>query len=64
MLEIVAPPYTVEFVQLFLPLVENEDITGSMNTDSDLVNEFIGNVWERHASMNGISTRICLNRYV
>ncbi|XP_071517682.1 uncharacterized protein [Panulirus ornatus] len=40
-LEIVAPPYTVEFVQLFLPLVENEDITGSMNTDSDLVNEFI-----------------------
>ncbi|KAK3862731.1 hypothetical protein Pcinc_031435 [Petrolisthes cinctipes] len=40
-LEIIAPPYTVEFVQLFLPLVENEDITGSMNTDSDLVNEFI-----------------------
>ncbi|KAG7163908.1 Negative elongation factor D-like [Homarus americanus] len=40
-LEIVAPPYTVEFVQLFLPLVENEDITGSMNTDSDLVTEFI-----------------------
>ncbi|KAK7077916.1 beta ketoadipyl CoA thiolase, th1 [Halocaridina rubra] len=42
-LEIVSPPYTVEFVQLFLPLVENEDITGSMrlNTDSDLVTEFI-----------------------
>lgn len=47
MLEIVAPPYTVEFVQLFLPLVENEDITGSMkmNTDSDLVTEFIGNAF-------------------
>lgn len=42
-LEIVAPPYTVEFVQLFLPLVENEDITGTMriNTDNDLVTEFI-----------------------
>ncbi|XP_076058281.1 negative elongation factor complex member TH1 [Oratosquilla oratoria] len=43
-LEIIAPPYTVEFIQLFLPLVENEDITGTMriNADNDLVAEFIG----------------------
>ena len=42
-LEIISPPYTVEFVQLFLPLVENEEITGTMriNSDSDLVTEFI-----------------------
>ncbi|CAL4099727.1 unnamed protein product, partial [Meganyctiphanes norvegica] len=42
-LEIISPPYTVEFVQLFLPLVENEEITGPMriNSDSDLVTEFI-----------------------
>ena len=27
-LETIAPPYSTEFVALFLPLVENEDITG------------------------------------
>ena len=28
-LDVIAPPYTAEFVQLFLPLIDNEDITGS-----------------------------------
>lgn len=34
----------MEFVNLFLPLVENEEITGGMRTDgeNDAVNEFIG----------------------
>lgn len=43
-LEAVAPPYTLEFVQLFLPMVENEEITGSMRGDgeNDPVSEFIG----------------------
>ena len=27
-LETIAPPYSAEFVSLFLPLVENEEITG------------------------------------
>lgn len=43
-LEAVAPPYTPEFVHLFLPMVENEEITGSMrgDGDNDPVSEFIG----------------------
>lgn len=43
-LEAIAPPYSAEFVQLFLPMVENEEITGTMRGDSenDLVSEFIG----------------------
>jgi len=34
----------MEFVQLFLPMVENEEITGSMRGDGDHdpVSEFIG----------------------
>ena len=42
-LETIAPPYSQEFVSLFLPLVENEEITGSMRVDmdSDPVSEFI-----------------------
>ena len=43
-LEAIAPPYSSEFVQLFLPMVENEEITGTMrgDGDNDLVSEFIG----------------------
>ena len=43
-LEAIAPPYTPEFVQLFLPIVENEEITGTMRGDgeNDPVSEFIG----------------------
>ncbi|GFG31023.1 hypothetical protein Cfor_04400 [Coptotermes formosanus] len=43
-LEAIAPPYTPEFVQLFLPMVENEEITGTMRGDgeNDPVSEFIG----------------------
>ncbi|KAG1664297.1 Negative elongation factor C/D [Nymphon striatum] len=42
-LDVIAPPYTLDFVQLFLPLVENEEITGGMRTDTenDSVSEFI-----------------------
>lgn len=40
----IQPPYTAEFVQLFLPLIENEDITGSLRNeeDNDSVSQFIG----------------------
>ncbi|ELT99304.1 hypothetical protein CAPTEDRAFT_160748, partial [Capitella teleta] len=43
-LDMIAPPYTTEFVQLFMPLIENEDITGSLRSedDNDPVSEFIG----------------------
>ncbi|XP_058127169.1 negative elongation factor D isoform X1 [Anopheles ziemanni] len=42
-LEMVTHPYSSEFVQLFLPMVENEEITGSMRGegDNDPVSEFI-----------------------
>ncbi|XP_033222930.1 negative elongation factor D [Belonocnema kinseyi] len=42
-LEAISPPYSAEFVQLFLPMVENEEITGTMrgDNDNDLVSEFI-----------------------
>lgn len=39
----ITPPYTAEFIQLLLPLIENEDITGLLRTEdgSDPVTEFI-----------------------
>lgn len=40
----ISPPYSEDFVALFLPLVECEEVTGSMRTESDgrvLVTEFI-----------------------
>uniref|UniRef100_A0A6B2EC94 Putative negative elongation factor d-like protein n=1 Tax=Phlebotomus kandelakii TaxID=1109342 RepID=A0A6B2EC94_9DIPT len=42
-LETITHPYSPEFVQLFLPMVENEEITGSMRGegDQDPVSEFI-----------------------
>lgn len=42
-LDTIAPPYSNEFVQLFLPLVENDEITESMRIDGeeDPVSEFI-----------------------
>ncbi|GBP11772.1 Negative elongation factor D [Eumeta japonica] len=43
-LDAIAPPYTQEFVQLVLPMVENEEITGTMRAEgeNDPVSEFIG----------------------
>lgn len=43
-LDAIAPPYTLEFVQLVLPMVENEEITGTMRAEgeNDPVSEFIG----------------------
>ena len=41
-LDSIGPPYTSDFVNLFLPMVDNEEITGFMRGDSDdLVFEFI-----------------------
>jgi len=54
MLDIVGPPYSNDFVDLFLPMVENDEITGgnvpnpstqdgrgSSTDSSDVVSEFI-----------------------
>ncbi|XP_074596702.1 negative elongation factor complex member TH1 [Brevipalpus obovatus] len=42
-LDVISPPYSSEFVQIFLPLVENEEITGSMRREqeSNLVSQFM-----------------------
>ena len=39
----IAPPYTAEFINLFLPLIENDGITGTLRSDdgNDPVSEFI-----------------------
>lgn len=45
-LEAISPPYSSEFVTLFLPIVENDEITDTMRCcegDTDPVSEFIGN---------------------
>ena len=51
-LETIAPPYSSEFVALFLPLVENEEITGTMrmDSDSDPVSEFIVHCKANHVN--------------
>ncbi|EDO47251.1 predicted protein [Nematostella vectensis] len=47
-LEMIAPPYSSEFVQLFLPIVRNEEITGSLRSSegTDDASAFIVN--QRH----------------
>ncbi|KAL3276242.1 hypothetical protein HHI36_020958 [Cryptolaemus montrouzieri] len=42
-LETIGPPYSYEFVNLFMPMVENDEITGTMRADgeNDPVSEFI-----------------------
>lgn len=42
-LDVIAPPYTPEFVNLFFPLINSEDITGSLraSTENNPVSEFI-----------------------
>ena len=58
-LETIAPPYSAEFVSVFLPLVENEEITGSMrhtgDMDSDTVSEFIVHCKAMHGTANNHS---------
>ena len=42
-LDTISPPYSLEFVQLFLPLVENEEIIGGMRREGeeDHISEFV-----------------------
>lgn len=50
-LDVIAPPYTSDFVQLFLPILENESIAGTIKTEGehDPVTEFIGKSCSRLA---------------
>ncbi|CAN7998335.1 unnamed protein product [Ixodes pacificus] len=41
-LDVIAPPYTLEFVQLFLPLAESDEVTGALEGgDGDAVRDFV-----------------------
>ena len=42
----IEPPYTSDFVQLFLPIIENSDITDSLRNEDgkDPVSDFIGKI--------------------
>lgn len=42
-LNMIAPPYTMEFIDLFLPLVESEELTGNMTSEpeTNLLRNFI-----------------------
>nr|XP_002129224.1 negative elongation factor C/D [Ciona intestinalis] len=42
-LDIICPPYTSDFVHMFLPIIENESITGSLRNEdgNDPVSDFI-----------------------
>lgn len=47
-LETIGPPYSSDFVTLFMPMVENEEITGTMRGDgeNDPLSEFIGKIYK------------------
>lgn len=72
-LETITHPYSSDFVQLFLPMVENEEITGSMRGegDNDPVSEFIGKFFvayfgsraETHSSLSFFSVH-CKAHYM
>lgn len=51
-LDVIAPPYTSDFVQLFLPILENDSIAGTIKTEGehDPVTEFIGRI-DAHAPL-------------
>lgn len=63
-LDVIAPPYTSDFVHLFLPILENDSIAGTIKTEGehDPVTEFIGRqaggagqgmAWEGSAMCHG-----------
>ncbi|XP_041112827.1 negative elongation factor C/D isoform X1 [Polyodon spathula] len=53
-LDVIAPPYTSDFVQLFLPILENDSIAGTIKTEGecDPVAEFIAHCKSNFIMMN------------
>ena len=67
-LEMIGPPYEPSFVQLFLPLLQNEAIAGtiSLRTEEErkCVKEFIGNLSLLQTSLSSkiiVLFRSCIN---
>lgn len=57
MLDVIAPPYTSDFVQLFLPILENDSIAGTIRAEGehDPVAEFIGESSRESRTANGLA---------
>ncbi|XP_067904167.1 negative elongation factor C/D isoform X3 [Heterodontus francisci] len=53
-LDVIAPPYTSDFVHLFLPILENDSIVGTIKTEGecDAVAEFIAHCKSNFIMMN------------
>ncbi|KAL6076758.1 hypothetical protein STEG23_017639 [Scotinomys teguina] len=53
-LDVIAPPYTSDFVQLFLPILENDSIAGTIKAEGehDPVTEFIAHCKSNFIVMN------------
>uniref|UniRef100_A0A8C5QZP7 Negative elongation factor complex member C/D n=1 Tax=Leptobrachium leishanense TaxID=445787 RepID=A0A8C5QZP7_9ANUR len=53
-LDVIAPPYTSDFVQLFLPILENGSIAGTIKTEGehDPVTEFIAHCKSKFIMVN------------
>lgn len=49
-LDVINPPFTPEFVALFLPLVKNKEVTGA-ESDSDLVLQFVNHCKSNHPTI-------------
>lgn len=62
-LDVIAPPYTSDFVQLFLPILENDSIAGTIRTEGehDPVAEFIGTWAEIHTAADKCVTNPVLD---
>jgi hypothetical protein len=43
-MEVIQPPYTIEFMKLLLPIAENKEIMGNMRQEKErqLITDFIG----------------------
>ncbi|CAG2106667.1 unnamed protein product [Medioppia subpectinata] len=58
-LDVITPPFTADFVQLFYPVVNNADVTGSLRSDAEqqLVHEFLyGQTGGRVFTSSAVST--------
>lgn len=47
LMDVIAPPYTVEFMKLLLPIAENNEITGNMRNEKERqpIADFLGNFY-------------------
>lgn len=56
LMDVISPPYTVEFMKLLLPIAENNEITGNMRNEKErqLITDFIGKL--KSLKLNSLKT--------